>query len=201
MKIGYARVSTTDQHLDLQLNALDAAGCDVIFEDKGISGANTKRPGLSRALRRLKSGDTLIVWRLDRLGRSLIHLVKMVTRLQNRGIEFLSLTESIDTGNPAGALVFHIFAALAEFERRLISERSAAGIAAARAKGQLLGRRPILGPELFEEIHRAHSNDRLSFAEIADHYNVHPRTVRRYLQRSAQSHDFNEDQQRLTEKL
>ncbi|CDN46565.1 recombinase family protein [Neorhizobium galegae] len=183
MRIGYARVSTTEQNLDLQLNALVAAGCDVIFEDEGFSGAITNRPGLTKALRRLKRGDTLIVWRLDRLGRSLIHLVKTVTRLQNRGVEFLSLTESMDTGNPAGALVFHIFAALAEFERRLISERSAAGIAAAKAKGRLLGRRPSLTQEQIADVYRAHFQENLSLEIIALQYRVHPRTVRRHLRK------------------
>lgn len=186
MKIGYARVSTSDQHLDLQLNALNAAGCELIFKDHGISGIKVKRPGLSQAIRRLKRGDTLIVWRLDRLGRSLIHLVNTITKLRRRGVEFLSLSESINTANSAGSLIFHIFAALAEFERGLISERSAAGIAAARAKGQRLGRRPSLGPELLAEIKRAYSDDRRSLADIADHYHVHPRTVSRYLQKNAQ---------------
>lgn len=181
MRIGYARVSTTDQHLDLQLNALDAAGCDVIFEDQGVSGASTKRPGLSRALRRLRTGDTLVVWRLDRLGRSLAHLIKTVSSLRNRGVQLRSLTEAIDTGTPTGNLVFHIFGAISEFERCLISERSAAGVAAARAKGRHLGRRPALTPNQIEAVRQAYFNDRLSVATIADQYRVHPRTVRRYL--------------------
>jgi DNA invertase Pin-like site-specific DNA recombinase len=181
MRLGYARVSTVEQNLDLQLNALAAAGCEIIFKDHGVSGKSTKRPGLAKALRRLKKGDTLVVWRLDRLGRSLIHLIKIITKLRQRGVEFLSLNESIHTGNSAGALIFHIFAALAEFERGLISERSAAGIAAARAKGQRLGRRPSLGPELLHEIRRAHNNDGLSLHEIATRYMVHPRTIHRYL--------------------
>lgn len=181
MRIGYARVSTVDQHLDLQLNALHAAGCDIIFEDQGVSGASTNRPGLSKALRRLRTGDTLVVWRLDRLGRSLAHLIKTVSSLRSRGVQLRSLTEAIDTGTPTGNLVFHIFGAISEFERCLISERSVAGVAAARAKGRHLGRRPALTPNQIEAVRQAYFNDRLSMAAIADQYRVHPRTVRRYL--------------------
>lgn len=181
MKIGYARVSTTDQNLDLQVNALIAAGCDHIFKDHGISGVLAMRPGLSEALKRLKPGDTLIVWRLDRLGRSLMNLIKTVSSLRKRKIEFRSLTEAIDTGTPAGNLVFHIFGAISEFERCLIAERSAAGIAAARARGQQLGRRPSLTTEQIEDVRRAYSQQSLSIDVIALKYSVHPRTVRRYL--------------------
>lgn len=183
MKIGYARVSTTDQHLDLQINALLAAGCEYICKDHGISGVLAVRPGLSDALRRLKPGDTLIVWRLDRLGRSLMNLIKTVSSLRDRGIEFRSLTESIDTGTPAGNLVFHIFGAISEFERCLIAERSAAGIAAAKAKGQRLGRRPSLTNEEIEDVCRAYCQQTLSIDVIASRYHIHPRTVRRYLSR------------------
>ncbi|QCL96100.1 recombinase family protein [Agrobacterium tumefaciens] len=161
MRIGYARVSTVDQHLDLQLNALHAAGCDIIFEDQGVSGASTNRPGLSKALRRLRTGDTLVVWRLDRLGRSLAHLIKTVSSLRSRGVQLRSLTEAIDTGTPTGNLVFHIFGAISEFERCLISERSVAGVAAARAKGRHLGRRPALTPNQVEAVHRVHQRGHL----------------------------------------
>ena len=187
MKIGYARVSTTDQNLDLQLNALVDAGCDIIFRDHGISGVAAVRPGLSKAVRRLKAGDTLMVWRLDRLGRSLPSLIKTVSSLRKRKIEFRSLTEAIDTGTPAGNLIFHIFGAISEFERCLIAERSAAGIAAARARGQQLGRRPSLTTEQIEDVRRAYSQQNLSVDVIAVKYSVHPRTVRRYLSRRAEA--------------
>lgn len=116
-RIGYARVSTIDQHLDLQKNALRLAGCTRIFEDHGVSGSDENRCGLSSMLKALRRGDILIVWRLDRLGRSIAHLISMVETLRRRGIGFISLTESIDTSSPGGKLIFHILAALAEFEK------------------------------------------------------------------------------------
>src|SRR5690348_6581068 len=136
--VGYARVSTGEQTLDLQLDALAAAGCDRVFQDTA-SGAKAERPGLARALDFLRPGDTLVVWRLDRLGRSLQHLIQTLTALDQRGVGFKSLTESIDTTTPGGKLVFHIFGALAEFERDLIRERTQAGLAAARARGRTGG--------------------------------------------------------------
>src|ERR671929_2209816 len=123
MLIGYARVSTLDQNLDLQIDALRSAGCEDIFTDH-ISGTKARRPGLEQALSHLRPGDTLVVWRLDRLGRSLRHLIDTVTDLQEKGIGFKSLTESIDTTTSGGKLVFHIFGALAEFEREIIRERT-----------------------------------------------------------------------------
>ena len=141
--IGYARVSTADQDLQLQLDALKETGCDEIFEDKA-SGARTKRPGLDACVAALKSGDTLIVWRLDRLGRSMPHLVGLVEELLGKGIGFRSLLDgAIDTTTASGELMFHIFSSLAQFERRLIQERTQAGLAAARARGRLGGRRPV----------------------------------------------------------
>ena len=139
MLIGYARVSTVDQNLDLQTDALTAAGCERIFCDR-LSGTLKDRPELARALDMARSGDKLVVWRLDRLGRSLRNLVEEVGKLHDRNIEFLSLKESIDTSTPTGRLTFHLFAALAEFERDVIRERSAAGMAAARARGKISGR-------------------------------------------------------------
>jgi DNA invertase Pin-like site-specific DNA recombinase len=139
MQIGYARVSTDDQTLDLQLDALTKAGCDRIFRDT-VSGAKAERPGLRTALDHVRTGDTLVVWRLDRLGRSLQHLIETLTGLQERGIGFRSLTESIDTTTSSGKLIFHIFGALAEFERDLIRERTRAGLVAARARGRIGGR-------------------------------------------------------------
>ncbi len=139
MQIGYARISTDDQTLDLQRDALTKAGCDQICTDT-MSGARADRPGLAQALALARDGDTLVVWRLDRLGRSLRHLIETVTELEQRGIGFKSLNEAIDTTSSGGKLVFHIFGALAEFERDLIRERTRAGLAAARARGRTRGR-------------------------------------------------------------
>ena len=137
--LGYARVSTTDQHPQLQIDALTAAGCYRVFTETA-SGSRADRPTLEQVLDQLRPGDTLVVWKLDRLGWSLRHLVDTVTRLADRGIGFHSLQEAIDTTTPGGKLVFHVFAALAEFERYLIRERTAAGLAAARIRGRHGGR-------------------------------------------------------------
>src|SRR5919206_3895841 len=139
MDIGYARVSTGEQTLDLQLDALQQSGCGKIYQETA-SGAKAERPVLEEVLGYLRSGDTLVVWRLDRLGRSLQHLIDVVAALAERGIGFKSLTEQIDTTTPGGKLIFHVFGALAEFERDLIRERTQAGLAAARARGRLGGR-------------------------------------------------------------
>ena len=140
MKLGYARVSTIDQSLDLQLDALKAAGCDEIFSDHGISGNTFSRKGLNQILSTLKSGDLLIVWKLDRLGRSLRFLTKFIDSLKQQGIGFKSLTDGIDTTSTNGLLVFHIMASLAEFERSLISERTKEGMKAAKTRGVHVGR-------------------------------------------------------------
>ncbi|HEX6011465.1 MAG TPA: recombinase family protein [Geminicoccaceae bacterium] len=140
MLVGYARVSTQDQTLDLQKDALEKAGCKKLFTDTA-SGAKAERKGLEEALAYVREGDTLVVWRLDRLGRSLNHLIETVADLNDRKIGFKSLTESIDTTTSGGKLVFHIFGALAEFERDIIRERTQAGLQAARARGRLGGRR------------------------------------------------------------
>lgn len=139
MLIGYARVSTDDQNLHLQKDALNTTKCDRIFEDC-LSGSKSKRPGLDAALEMLRTGDTLVVWRLDRLGRSLKDLIQLTETLKERGVGLKSLQEAIDTTTSSGQLIFHLFAALAEFERNLIRERSNAGLAAARARGRLGGR-------------------------------------------------------------
>lgn len=144
MRIGYARVSTSDQTLDLQRDALREAGCSKVFTDQGVSGTATSRPGLGRAMKALEKGDTLVVWKLDRLGRSLSHLVQTVTDLGERGIGFQSLSDPIDTTNAGGRLVLHMMAALAEFEHSLIIERTRAGLKAAKRRGVRLGRKPIL---------------------------------------------------------
>ncbi|HHT8275560.1 TPA: recombinase family protein [Citrobacter braakii] len=141
MLIGYVRVSTNDQNTALQRNALESAGCELIFEDK-ISGKVSDRPGLKKVLRTLSEGDTLVVWKLDRLGRSMRHLVVLVEELREKGVNFRSLTDSIDTSTPMGRFFFHVMGALAEMERELIVERTRAGLAAARAEGRIGGRRP-----------------------------------------------------------
>lgn len=139
MIVGYARVSTTDQTLNLQQDALSQAGCERLFTDT-MSGAKAERPGLAQALEFMREGDVLVVWKLDRLGRSLKNLIEVVSKLSEAGIGFRSLTESIDTTTSSGKLIFHIFGALAEFERDLIRERTAAGLVAARARGRQGGR-------------------------------------------------------------
>jgi DNA invertase Pin-like site-specific DNA recombinase len=146
MRIGYARVSSDDQNLDLQRDALKAAGCERVYEEKE-SGGKTDRPELLKLMDVLRAGDTLVVWRLDRLGRSLKHLIATVETLEAGGVGFSSVTESIDTTTSGGKLVFHIFAALAEFERTLIRERTQAGLKAARARGRQGGRPKVLSAE------------------------------------------------------
>ena len=147
MKYGYARVSTDDQNADMQRAALKKAGCKETFTDEGISGATAKRPALRRCFKELQRGDTLIVWKLDRLGRSVADLDDLMQQLEKRGVHFRSLTEEINTATPGGRLVFHIFAALAQFERSLIKERTSAGAKAARDRGTKFGRKPKLTPE------------------------------------------------------
>lgn len=144
--VGYARISISEQSLDPQIDALKAAGCSKIFEDC-VSGAKTDRPGLNEALNHLRSGDTLIVWKLDRLGRSMSHLIDTVRDLDQRGIGFRSLTEGIDTTTSGGTLVFHLFGALAQFERDLIRERTRAGLRAAAARGRKGGRKAVVTAE------------------------------------------------------
>ncbi|WP_175887303.1 recombinase family protein [Burkholderia contaminans] len=180
MKIGYARVSTEEQNLGLQEDALSLAGCRFVEADKGISGADFNRPGLDKALRRLKRGDTFVVWRLDRLGRSLPKLVDLVTSLEKRGIRFESVTEAISTASPGGTLIFHMMAALAQFERSLISERTKAGMAAAKQRGTILGRkRALTAPQRTQALKLLETH---SPAEVAKQFHVHPRTLRRLKQ-------------------
>ena len=147
--IGYARVSTEEQELALQLDALRAAGCHRIFEDRA-SGAKTDRPGLEQAIAFARDGDVLVTWKLDRLARSLPHLIETVNRLEKSGAGLRSLTEAIDTTTPGGRLIFHVFGALAQFERDLIGERTRAGLSAAAARGRRGGRKPVVTADKLE---------------------------------------------------
>ena len=183
--IGYARVSTKDQDLTLQIDALKAAGVKTrdIFTDKA-SGKLADRPQLARALKRLKPGDTLVVWKLDRLGRSVQHLVNTVADLGEREIGFRSLTEGLDTTTNGGRLIFHVFAALAEFERGLIIARTRAGLDAARAQGRHGGRKPVLTPEQVKLARRLHGEDQ-NVATIARVLGTSRQTVYRALESAA----------------
>lgn len=175
--IGYARVSTDDQNLDLQINALRAAGCETIFEDRGVSGAVTKRGGLDQALATLCQGDTLVTWRLDRLGRSLPHLIEVVSSLNERGCNFHSLSEAIDTKSSGGKLIFHMMGALAEFERSLISERTIAGLEAAKKRGHELGRPKKLSVhQITHAREQIHAGEK-TMAEMARLYGVNRSTL------------------------
>jgi DNA invertase Pin-like site-specific DNA recombinase len=195
MKVGYARVSTGEQNLALQVDALRRAGCEKVLSDQGISGADFSRPGLDAALARLSAGDTLVVWRLDRLGRSLARLVDLITWLGDRSIQFMSLTESINTTSPGGVLVFHMMAALAEFERSLISERTRAGMTAARERGRIPGRRRSLNSAQCEEARALLL--RSPIVDVAQHFNVHPRTLKRALDAESSAAQSNTSRRRV----
>lgn len=181
MIIGYARVSTDYQKLDLQVHALKAIGCDKIFSDRGQSGFRFDRDGLENALQLLKPGGTLVVWRLDRLGRSLAGLVSLMERLGAAGIHFRSLSENIDTASSGGKLMFHMIAALAEFERTLISERTRAGMAAAKLRGSRLGRPKTLTEEQIRTARHNIRTNKETPEDIALKLNISARTLRRYL--------------------
>jgi DNA invertase Pin-like site-specific DNA recombinase len=182
MKVGYARVSTHEQNLSLQQDALKQAGCGKIFNDQ-ISGAKAKRPGLHKARAYVREGDTLVVWRLDRLGRSLKHLLETVTELEERGVGFQSLQESIDTTTSGGRLVFHIFGALAEFERNLIQERTRAGLAAARARGRKGGRPKALHVKKTQLLYQLYDERKHTVKEICNILGISRSTLYAYLQR------------------
>jgi len=163
--VGYARVSTTEQNTALQTNALRKAGCERVFEDV-VSGVKADRPGLAAALAWLRDGDILAVWRLDRLGRSLPHLIETISALEARGVGFRSLTEAIDTTTPGGRLIFHVFGALGQFERDLIRERTKAGLHAAAARGRKGGRKPVITAEKLQRA-RDHIANGLNVREAA----------------------------------
>jgi len=180
MLIGYARVSTNDQNLDLQVDALRAAGCEQIFTD-AISGSKADRPGLNQALTMLREGDTLVVWQLSRLGRSLKHLIDTVQGLEDRGVGFKSLNEGLDTTTNGGKLVFHIFGALAEFERSLIQERTKAGLESARARGRVGGRPKKLDDKKVAMARRMLEDPQETIGNVADVLGVSRSTLHRYL--------------------
>jgi DNA invertase Pin-like site-specific DNA recombinase len=180
MLIGYARVSTSDQTLDLQKDALEKAGCDKIFTDTA-SGAKAERIGLDQAISYVRKGDTLVVWRLDRLGRSLPHLIETITGLNNRQIGFKSITESIDTTTSGGKLIFHIFGALAEFERDIIRERTQAGLTAARARGRNGGRPKALTPKKAQMAAVLYKDKTNTIDEICRTLNISRATLYRYI--------------------
>ena len=180
--IGYARVSTSEQDLSLQINELKAAGCQDIFQDK-VTGTTANRPGLDECLRTLRSGDILVVWRLDRLGRSMQHLVSTVTNLKSRGVGFRSLRDgAIDTTTASGELIFNVFAALAQFEAELIRERTRAGLAAARARGRKGGRTPVSASDpRIRMAKMMHEERSLSPKEICTSLKISRATYYRYL--------------------
>ncbi len=182
MKFGYARVSTKDQNLSLQVDALKEAGCEMIFQEK-ISGAKSERPELNRMLDQLRKGDVVVIWKLDRLGRSLRDLVGLIDKFKEKGAGLQSLNDSIDTTTPTGKLIFHIFASLAEFERSIISERTKAGLAAARARGRNGGRPKGLSKKAQDQARLAETlyKEERSISEICNHVGISRATLYRYL--------------------
>ncbi|MFJ2352683.1 recombinase family protein [Glutamicibacter sp. NPDC087673] len=182
--LGYARVSTGDQDAQLQLDALTKAGCHRIFTDTA-SGSLESRPELDKLLDQIRPGDTLVAWRLDRLGRSIRHLINHMDALQQQGIDFKSLQENIDTSSSGGRLVFNIFASLAEFERDLIRERTNAGLATARARGRTGGRPSSLSPDKLRAAKRMYEQRDMTVAQIGEVLGVSRSTVYRALQKSS----------------
>jgi DNA invertase Pin-like site-specific DNA recombinase len=185
MKIGYARVSTTDQSLNLQTDPLSEAGCEKLFTDVA-SGARTQRPGLDKAVSFCRKDDILIVWKLDRMGRSMSHLIEMIQKLEKRGVGFQSLTEKIDTTTAGGRLIFHLFGALAEFERDLIRERVQAGLKSARARGRKGGRPPV-SEETKRMAKTLMADKNLSIKQICERLGIAKSTLYKYVGPGAQN--------------
>jgi len=185
MLIGYARVSTDDQNLDLQMDALSKAGCDRILEDH-ISGAKAERPGLQEVLSYARAGDTVVVWRLDRLSRSLKDLIEMVTLLESKDIGLKSLQEAIDTSSSSGKLIFHIFGALAEFERNLIRERTQAGLQAARARGRKGGRPKSLDKDKQALVVKLYEEKKHTIKQICQMMGISKPTLYKYIEAAKQ---------------
>lgn len=182
-RVGYARVSMPDQRLDMQLDALSTVACDPIFSDHGFSGGLADRPGLDKALKALEAGDVLVVFKLDRLGRSVLHLADLLTRFEKEGIHFCSLSEGIDTTTSGGKLVYHLFSAFAEFQRDLIRDNTVAGLEAAKARGSKLGRPYKLDTWDVLEANRQIRQDGRSVEEIAERCGVSPSTISRAIRR------------------
>jgi len=180
MRIGYARVSTGEQKMDLQLDALGEAECERIYKER-VSGAAKSRPELEKCIDSLRDGDTLVVWRLDRFGRSLKDLVSKMETLEDRGVDFVSLTEGIDTTTAQGKLTFHIFGALAEFERKLGRERTMAGLRAARERGRVGGRPRALSEEDIPQVQALMRNEDVPTADICERFDVSKATLYRYV--------------------
>ncbi|WP_044345738.1 recombinase family protein [Pseudomonas meliae] len=190
--IGYARISTAEQNTALQTDALDQAGCERVFEDV-VSGAKADRPGLVAALTYLRDGDVLAVWRLDRLGRSLPHLIETIGALEARGVGFRSLMENIDTTTSGGRLIFHVFGALGQFERDLIRDRTKAGLAAAAARGRKGGRKPVITADKLQQARKYIANG-LNVREAATRLKVGKTSLYAALQ-STRTVDFLKRQQ------
>ena len=182
-RIGYARVSTKDQRLRMQIDALNAVQCDEIFSDHGVSGAKDKRPGLEKALAVLEPGDVFVVLRLCRLGRSVLHLADLLTRFRNEGINFCSIAEGINTTTPGGKLVYHIFAGIAEFQRDIIRENTMHGIEAARARGKQIGRPFKLDEYEVMGAHEMICQHGASLRDAAVRYDVSAATISRSFER------------------
>ena len=180
MKIGYARVSTIDQNLELQTDALEKSGCEKIFTDRA-SGNKDDRRGLSEAIEFCRQGDSLVVWKLDRLGRSLKHLIETINQLHSKAVGFVSVQESIDTTTSGGKLIFHVFGALAEFERELIRERTNAGLASARARGRLGGRPKAMTTRQLQIAKTMLADPNTTIKEICETLDVSKSTLYRYL--------------------
>lgn len=179
MRVGYVRVSDTEQIENLQVDALKAAGCAVIYGDHGISGITTKRRGLDEVLAALETGDTLVVWKIDRLGRSTVHLLLLLDEIRKRGIDFVSVTQGIDTTTAAGRMVYGQLALFAEFEREQISERTKAGMRAAKARGKHIGRPRKLTVEQIDYARDQLAKRQSTIGRIARTYGVSPATVQR----------------------
>lgn len=184
MKIGYARVSTQDQNLDMQIDALKNAGCEIIFEEK-VSGKSKDRPELKKLFEKIRKDDTVVVWKLDRLGRSLKDLIDLITKMQHLDVSFLSIQDGINTNTATGRFTFNIFASLAEFEREIISERTKAGLTSARARGRMGGRPAGYSKETMKKIKAVktlyNAGDSPSVQDIADSLKISRATCYRYL--------------------
>jgi len=182
-RIGYARVSTVDQKLHMQLDALKAVNCDNIYQDHGVSGAKASRPGLDKLLANIQPGDTVVVFKLDRLGRSVLHLADLLVHFRNEGIHFCSLCEGINTTTPGGKLVYHLFSAFAEFQRDIIVENTREGMRAAKRRGSPIGRPRSLDPQAVVLAHEAMNQQGISRRETAHNLGVSRMTLDREIKR------------------